>query len=94
MRMIIMAAAALALAACGAEEQPPSTAQYTIVHTCKNGREIYKDNNDQELMIWGGSGFWIPVDQTATIEGICGEADAPSDNPAPVMVDDQYSTTP
>jgi hypothetical protein len=77
---MIIAALLLSVAACGrpAEEPESNWATFTIVHTCQNGKQIFRDRADQGLMIWNGH-LWIGLDQDATIEGVCGEAIAPSD---------------
>ncbi len=103
MRYVFAALAVLSLAACGSpSEQQAATinvADFTIVHTCKNGREIYRANADQGLMIWKGeteTGYWIELDGNATIEGVCGEVDASTVNITTMVepITDQYSTTP
>jgi hypothetical protein len=82
MRTVIIAALLLSVVACGrpteeVEAAPPNNwADYTIVHTCASGREIYRDPRDQGMMIWNTGGFFVELDRAATIEGVCGEAPA------------------
>lgn len=81
------------LAACApSKEDESNIANFKIVHVCQDDTRIYRNNEDQALMIWEGK-LWVPLAPDATIAGVCGEEIA--SNSAIVMQDtNQYSTTP